>query len=125
LRNILASQRGPLPRGWFDIALGWDELRCLAFVEKIATAKTRSWRHVSRFIVAEVDGEPVASLCAFACCGHRTRGACGYRGNRWGNRGAADLPSWHFAASHARFSQSVPAIRASQPQPRLDRGFSL
>ena len=38
-RNILASQRGPLPRGWFDIALGWDEPQCLAFVERIATAR--------------------------------------------------------------------------------------
>ena len=38
-RNILASQRGPLPRGWFDIALGWDEPQCLAFVERIATAQ--------------------------------------------------------------------------------------
>jgi hypothetical protein len=38
-RNILASQRGPLPRGWFDIALGWDELQCLAFVERIAVAQ--------------------------------------------------------------------------------------
>ena len=38
-RNILASQRGPLPRGWFDIALGWDEPQCLAFVEKLATAR--------------------------------------------------------------------------------------
>ena len=39
-RNILASQRGPLPRGWFDIALGWPEPQCLAFVERIATAPT-------------------------------------------------------------------------------------
>ena len=53
-RNILASQRGPLSRGWFDIALGWDEPRCLAFVERIATAQTPSWWHVSQFIIAEV-----------------------------------------------------------------------
>jgi GNAT superfamily N-acetyltransferase len=68
-RHILASQRGPLPRGWFDIALGWDEPRCLAFVEKVATAQTRSWWHVSQFIVAEVDGEPAASLCALPAAG--------------------------------------------------------
>src|SRR4029450_9112419 len=68
-RNILASQRGPLPRGWFDIALGWDEPRCLAFVEKVATAQTWSWWHVSQFIVAEVDGEPAASLCALPAAG--------------------------------------------------------
>lgn len=42
-RIILASQRGPLPRGWFDIALGWPEPQCLAFVAQVATAEMRSW----------------------------------------------------------------------------------
>src|ERR1700752_965096 len=68
-RNILASQRGPLPRGWFDIALGWDEPRCLAFVQRIATAQTQSWWHVSQFIVAEANGEPAASLCGLPAAG--------------------------------------------------------
>jgi ribosomal protein S18 acetylase RimI-like enzyme len=70
-RNILASQRGPLPRGWFDIALGWDEQQCLAFVERIATAQEPSWWHVSQFIIAEVDGKPAASLCALPASGTR------------------------------------------------------
>ena len=68
-RNILASQRGPLPRGWFDIALGFDEPRCLAFVERLATAQTQSWWHVSQFIVAEADAKPAASLCALPAAG--------------------------------------------------------
>ena len=68
-RNILSSQRGPRPRGWFDIALGWDEPRCLAFVERIATARQQSWWHVSQFIIAEVDGNPAASLCATPAAG--------------------------------------------------------
>ena len=68
-RNILASQRGPRPRGWFDIALGWPEPRCLAFVAQVATAETRSWWHVSHFMVAEVDGEPAAALCALPASG--------------------------------------------------------
>jgi len=68
-RNILSSQRGPKPRGWFDIALGWPEPQCLAFVERIATAQQRSWWHVSHFIVAEVDGVPAASLCALDAAG--------------------------------------------------------
>src|SRR5262245_64270903 len=72
-RNILASQRGPLPRGWFDITLGWDEPHCLAFVERIAVAKAPSWWHVANFIIAEVDGKPAASLCALPASG--TRGA--------------------------------------------------
>src|SRR5262249_28961397 len=68
-RNILCSQRGPLPRGWFDIALGLDEPRCLAFVEKVATAQTKSWWHVSQFLIAEVEGEAAASLCALTAAG--------------------------------------------------------
>jgi ribosomal protein S18 acetylase RimI-like enzyme len=68
-RNILASQRGPLPRGWFDIALGWDEPQCLDFVKQIAVAPTPSWWHVSQFIIAEVEGKPAASLCALPASG--------------------------------------------------------
>jgi GNAT superfamily N-acetyltransferase len=68
-RNILPSQRGPKPRGWFDIALGWPEPQCVAFVERIAVAQQKSWWHVSNFIVAEVDGEPAASLCALPAAG--------------------------------------------------------
>jgi ribosomal protein S18 acetylase RimI-like enzyme len=67
--NILASQRGPRPRGWFDIALGWPEPQCLAFVAQVATAQTRSWLHVSHFMIAEVDGEPAAALCALPATG--------------------------------------------------------
>ena len=68
-RNILASQRGPLPRGWFDIALGWDEPQCLDFVKQIAVAPTPSWWHVSQFVIAEVEGKPAASLCALPASG--------------------------------------------------------
>jgi ribosomal protein S18 acetylase RimI-like enzyme len=68
-RNILASQRGPFRRGWFDIALGWDEPQCLALIERIATAQAPSWWHVSHFIIAEVEGRPAASLCALPASG--------------------------------------------------------
>ena len=68
-RNILSSQRGPLPRGWFDIALNWPEPQCIAFVERIATTQKQSWWHVSQFIIAEVDGEAAASLCALPAAG--------------------------------------------------------
>jgi ribosomal protein S18 acetylase RimI-like enzyme len=68
-RNILASQRGPRPLGWFDIALGWPEPQCLAFVERIAVARQQSWWHVSQFIIAEVDSKPAASLCAMPAAG--------------------------------------------------------
>jgi ribosomal protein S18 acetylase RimI-like enzyme len=68
-RTILSAQRGHVPRGWFDIALDWPEPECLAFVERIATAHHQSWWHVSQFIIAEVDGEPAAGLCAMPAAG--------------------------------------------------------
>lgn len=68
-RTILSAQRGHVSRGWFDIALDWPEPECLAFVERIATAQTQSWWHVSQFILAEVEGEPAAGLCAMPAAG--------------------------------------------------------
>jgi ribosomal protein S18 acetylase RimI-like enzyme len=68
---IVTAQRGHVARGWFDIALDWPEPQCLAFVERIATAHRQSWWHVSQFIIAEVEGEPAASLCALPVVGTR------------------------------------------------------
>jgi ribosomal protein S18 acetylase RimI-like enzyme len=70
-RNILAAQRGPLPRGWFDIALNLPEAECLAFMERLAVAGRQSWWHVSHFIIAELEGEPAAALCAMPAAGTR------------------------------------------------------
>jgi ribosomal protein S18 acetylase RimI-like enzyme len=70
-RNILAAQRGHLPRGWFDIALGRPDAECLAFVEQIATARKPSWWHTSQFIIAEIEGKPAAALCAMPAAGTR------------------------------------------------------
>ncbi len=42
-RNILLSQRGNRPRGWFDVALNRSEAECLAFVRRIAVARSVSW----------------------------------------------------------------------------------
>jgi GNAT superfamily N-acetyltransferase len=63
-RIILMSQRGPRPRGLFDIALAQDEPQVLAFLRRLAVARQHSWYHVSQFLVAEVDGEGAAALCA-------------------------------------------------------------
>jgi ribosomal protein S18 acetylase RimI-like enzyme len=71
-RIILLAQRGPRPRGWFDITLGWPEPKVLAFVERIATARTRSWWHASQFMIAEIDGVPAAALCAMPAAGTGT-----------------------------------------------------
>ena len=68
-RIILSAQRGPLPRGWFDIALGRDEPECLAFIARLAVARARSWYHVANFLLAEVDRVPAAALCAMPASG--------------------------------------------------------
>ena len=70
-RNILAAQRGHRPRGWFDIALNRPEAECLAFMERLATAQRQSWWHVSQFMIAEVEGESAAALCAMPAAGTR------------------------------------------------------
>ncbi|OKO80328.1 GNAT family N-acetyltransferase [Bradyrhizobium sp. AS23.2] len=68
-RTILSSQRGYRPRGWFDVALGWPEAQCLDFIARVSTARAVSMWHVSQFLVAEVDGEPAAALCAVPAAG--------------------------------------------------------
>ena len=68
-RIVLAAQRGPLPRGWCDIALALPEPECLAFMARLAVARARSWYHTAHFLIAEVDGEPAAALCALPAAG--------------------------------------------------------
>jgi len=70
-RNILAAQRGDRPRGWFDIALELPEAEGLAFMRRLTVARSPSWYHVSKFFVAEVEGEPAAALCALPAAGTR------------------------------------------------------
>ena len=67
--TILAAQRGHRPRGWFDIALDWPEPQCRDFVRRIAVARNRSWWHTSCFMIAEVEGQPAAALCALPAGG--------------------------------------------------------
>lgn len=52
---ILSSMRGYRSRGWFDVALGWPEPKCLEFIARVATARAVSMWHVSQFLVAEID----------------------------------------------------------------------
>jgi GNAT superfamily N-acetyltransferase len=63
-RTILLAQRGPRPLGWFDFALDRPEPDVLAFLERLAVSRQTSWCHVSQFLVAEIDGERAAALCA-------------------------------------------------------------
>ncbi|MEY9363149.1 GNAT superfamily N-acetyltransferase [Bradyrhizobium yuanmingense] len=68
-QTILISMRGHRPRGWFDVALGWPEAECLAFVARVAVARAVSMWHFSQFLVAEIDGKPAAALCAVPAAG--------------------------------------------------------
>jgi len=67
--TILSAQRGPKPRGWFDIALDRPEAQCLEFVTRISVARAISWWHTSQFLIAEVDVRPAAALCALPSAG--------------------------------------------------------
>jgi GNAT superfamily N-acetyltransferase len=63
-RTILFAQRGPYPRGWFDIALAQGEPQVLALLKRLAATSQPSWYHASQFLVAAADGKPAAALCA-------------------------------------------------------------
>jgi GNAT superfamily N-acetyltransferase len=67
--TILAAQRGPRLRGWFDIAIDREQADVTAFVRQIAVARCRSWWHVSQFLLAEIDDAPAAALCAQPAAG--------------------------------------------------------
>jgi ribosomal protein S18 acetylase RimI-like enzyme len=67
--TILASQRGHLSRGWFDIALDRPEPECLAFVRRLTTARTQSWWHSAHFWIAETEGVAGAALCVQPAAG--------------------------------------------------------
>ena len=62
---ILAAGRAHLDRGWYDIALGLDELGCLGALERLVQTRTPSWWRFDHWLVAEVDGRPAAGLAAF------------------------------------------------------------
>ena len=63
-RIVLLAQRGPRPLGWLDVALAQAEPQVLDFLSKLAVARPHSWYHVSRFLIAEAEGQPAAALCA-------------------------------------------------------------
>jgi GNAT superfamily N-acetyltransferase len=62
---ILTASRGHLQRGWFDIALSQPESGCLEFLQRLCVTRSPSWWHYSRFLIAEIAGQPVAALSAF------------------------------------------------------------
>ena len=62
---ILSASRGHLTRVWFDIALERTEEECFAFIKSLCTVGATSWWHYSNFLMVEVYGRPVVTLCAF------------------------------------------------------------
>ncbi len=59
------ASRSHLPFGFWDLAFpGPDEYR-LRIVERICRAEATSFAHWSRFLIAEVNGEPAAALSAY------------------------------------------------------------
>lgn len=61
----LEASRSHLPFGFWDLAIpGPDEYR-LPIVGRIASTQPKSFAHWSRFLVAEVAGEPAAALSAY------------------------------------------------------------
>jgi translation initiation factor 4G len=62
---MLSAGRGHLSRGWYDIALGLPDERCLKILARLALTSRPSWWRYDRFLVAEQDGEPAAALAAF------------------------------------------------------------
>lgn len=62
---ILTAGRSHCQRGIWDVILGRPEEECLAFLERLAVTETPHTFHYSGFIVAEVDGRPVAALSGY------------------------------------------------------------
>ena len=59
---IITSGRAHVQRGIWEVILGGTEEECLAFLQKLVVTKTPHLFHYSCFLVAEVDGHPVAAL---------------------------------------------------------------
>ena len=59
---IITSGRAHVQRGIWEVILGGTEEECLAFLQMLVVTKTPHLFHYSCFLVAEVDGRPVAAL---------------------------------------------------------------
>jgi translation initiation factor 4G len=59
---IITSGRAHVQRGIWEVILGGTEEECLAFLQILVVTKTPHLFHYSCFLVAEVDGRPVAAL---------------------------------------------------------------
>lgn len=61
----LLAGRSHLPRGLYDVIWDGPEPALLDFLEQTLQTNTRSWAHYSTYLVADLDGQPAAALCAY------------------------------------------------------------
>jgi translation initiation factor 4G len=59
---IITSGRAHVQRGIWEVILGGTEEECLAFLQILVVTKAPHLFHYSCFLLAEVDGRPVAAL---------------------------------------------------------------
>ena len=59
---ILTAGRAHVKQGIWEVILGSSEKDCLAFLEMVATTQTPHLFQYTCYLVAELDGEPVAGL---------------------------------------------------------------
>jgi GNAT superfamily N-acetyltransferase len=59
------AARSHLSIGFWDLAFPGPDKERLRLVERIARARARSFCHWAWFLIADLDGRPVAGLCAY------------------------------------------------------------
>jgi translation initiation factor 4G len=62
---MLTAARSHLPRGIWDHLLGWDESRILEFLAALSQRGPVHLFHWSKFVIADVDGQPASALCGY------------------------------------------------------------
>lgn len=67
---MLTAMRSHLERGIWDYLLGWDEEKTLDFLSQLAVSGPDHLFRWSRYLVAEVDGQPAAALCGYDPVSH-------------------------------------------------------
>ena len=58
--------RSHVERGLWDLVVETNEADRIRAIEAVLTTEQPSWCHYSKFLVAEVDGEPAAALSGYA-----------------------------------------------------------
>ncbi|MFQ5668833.1 MAG: GNAT family N-acetyltransferase [Candidatus Binatia bacterium] len=61
----LTAWRSHLARGFWDFFIDGNEAECLRFLDILTTTDTPHWVHYSTFMVAEIEGTPVAALSGY------------------------------------------------------------